>query len=154
MERIATTPVEIETAAHAGAPWAFFRCDGTGYALRLDQIHEIVTPQPVTRLPGCGPAVAGLIGLRGRVITVFDLGVIAGGTPAMERPDHRVLIVRQAGRLVGLAVEELVTIAAGDDHAVATIPHDADGSATEQLVIGGRTFNILDPDAVVGPLLA
>jgi purine-binding chemotaxis protein CheW len=155
MAREATSPVEAMTSADSAAPWAFFMCAGKGYAFRLDQIHEIVPPQRVTRLPGCGPAVSGLIGLRGRVITVFDLGVLTGGRAATENPAHRVLLVRRGDRIVGLAVEELVTIAAlGDSNPASIESNPAEGPAPDSVMMSGRTFTILDPDQLVGPLFA
>jgi purine-binding chemotaxis protein CheW len=154
MAREPTTPVEAVARADSAAPWAFFACSGRGYAVRLEQITEIVPPQALTRLPGCGPVVCGLIGLRGRVITVFDLGVITGGEPAAGKAEHRLLLVRRGERVVGLAVDELVTIASlGDAVRPTTVDIDGDGHR-EALSVGGRTFIILDPDPLLGPLLA
>jgi len=146
-------PVDVPVRADA-PPWAFFTCGGNGYAFRLDQIHEIVPPQALTRVPGCGPAVAGLMGLRGRVITVFDLGVLMGGKPAASRPDHRVLLLRWGKIVAGLAVEELVTITALGDEILTASRDEAGRSAQDALIVGGRSFTILDADRLVGPLLA
>jgi len=151
MEREPTPPVE--GTPPASPTWAFFSCSGQGFALRLDRIREIVPPQPLTRLPGCGPAVCGLVGLRGRVVTVFDLGVLTGGEPAAGKPDHRLLLVRHRSGTVGLAVDELVTIAALPD-TTAGAEADEEGSGPGVLLLGGREFNVLEPDRVLGPLLA
>jgi len=136
--------------------WAFFVCGERGFAVRLDHVHEIVPPQPVTRVPGCGSEVYGLIGLRGRVITVFDYGFIAGGTASAEHAAHRLVLIRHGDRVVGLAVDQLVTITSpGDmerlDDALVVDPH---GDEAGLMKIDGRTFTILDPDRVFGSLLA
>jgi purine-binding chemotaxis protein CheW len=81
----------------------------------LDRVDEILMPQPLTRVPGAGPEVCGLLGLRGRVLTVFDLGVLLGGPPVEAGGDHRILVVRAAGRVVGLAVTEASTIGGGEE---------------------------------------
>lgn len=151
MAREPTAPVEDVAPPGSAPPWAFFACGGQGYAVRLDRIHEIVPPQPVTRLPGCGPAVCGLIGLRGRVITVFDLGVLVGGPPATEGPGHRLLLIRREDRIIGLAVEELLTIAALPEWEAGAAGGDG---APSVLRVGDRTFHVLDPDRLLGPLLA
>ena len=154
MVREPTSPVEAVARVDSAAPWAFFACTGRGYAVRLEQIVEIVPPQPITRLPGCGPAVCGLIGLRGRLITVFDLGVLTGGEPSAAREEYRVLLVRRGDRVVGMAVDELVTIGAlGEAVQPMTIEAGAD-HGRHGLAVGGRTFIILDPDRIIGPLLA
>lgn len=145
----------IEPHASDAAPWAFFSCGNQGYAVRLDRVHEIVPPQPVARVPGCGPEVHGLVGLRGRVITVFDFGVIAGGTASAERPDHRLVLLRFGERIVGLAVDRMLTITtfeAVEEYAAA--PDGIHGANTTTLTAGGRTFTVLDPDAVFGSRLA
>lgn len=138
------------------SPWAFFVCGGNGFAIRLDHVLEIVPPQPFTRLPGCGREVCGLIGLRGRLITVFDLGVLSGGAASASAPDHRLVLVRHRGRIVGLAAETMVTITAPEPSADENSGSDVQqrSAGVDELVIGGRTFTILDPDRLFGPLLA
>ena len=131
-------------------PWVFFACGGRGFAVPLARVHEIVPPQPLTRLPGCGPEVCGLIGLRGRVVTVFDLGVLYGDTAASSKPSHRLVLVWRGDRVIGLAVDEIVTIASPDENTRG--PHEARADGT--LLTGGRTFSILDTDQLFDPLLA
>lgn len=146
--------VETVARAHA-AQWAFFACGGREYAVRLDRVHEIVPPQPVTRIPGCGSEVYGLLGLRGRVITVFDFGVLAGGPASAGRPDHRLMLLRYGGTVVGLAVDQMLTItSSGDVDADETAPAGRGDGATGELKAGGRSFTVLDPDAVFGSRLA
>ncbi|MBI4409407.1 MAG: chemotaxis protein CheW, partial [Gemmatimonadetes bacterium] len=112
-----------------------------------------------TRLPGCGPAVCGLIGLRGRVITAFDLGAALALRPSAARPDHRLLLVEYGPRLVALAVEEVVGVARAaarelpiEARALRLIDVDRD-----DLVgigdLGERAFLALDTDRVIGRLL-
>jgi chemotaxis signal transduction protein len=135
--------------------WAFFACADQGYAVRVERVHEIVAPQPATRVPGCGREVYGLLGMRGRVITVFDFGVIAGGPASAGNPDHRLVLLKYGERVVGLAVDQVLTIAAYEvieDEATARSMGRAGGAVA--LVAAGRTFTILDPDAVFGPRLA
>jgi chemotaxis signal transduction protein len=139
----------------ASAPWAFFTCGERGFAIRLERIHEIVPPQPLARIPGCGPEVCGLIGLRDRVITVFDLGVISGGGPSFENPDHRLVLVHYDGKVVGLAVDHMQTVGGfevvGGDGEVRAAGRNESAVA---LMAGGRAFTVLDPDTVFGPRLA
>jgi purine-binding chemotaxis protein CheW len=145
--------MDHEPASTAAPPiaripsWAFFACSGKGYAVRLDRVHEIVPPQPLTRLPGCGPEVCGLIGLRGRVVTVFDFGVLNGDAPASSKPGHRLVLIWRGDRVIGLAVDEVVTIGVPD-------PGGEDEPLSSQIRTGGREFTILDTDRIFGPLLA
>jgi len=162
----------------SSAPWAFFACGGKGYAVRLDQVHEIVPPQPLTRIPGCGREVCGLLGLRGRVVTVFDFGVLAGGRASVDQPDHRLVLLHHGSTVVGLAVDQVLTIASFEEVEVdkaataggtvsegvaagaASVEVETGGPAVvgkrraAELKAGDRTFMILHPDDVFGELLA
>jgi purine-binding chemotaxis protein CheW len=95
----------------AGPRWVVFTCDRRRFAVPLERVREILTPQPFTRLPGCGPEVCGLVGIRGRVVTVFDLGILLVRRPAAAVEDHRILLVERGDRLVGAAVDEVLAVA-------------------------------------------
>ena len=44
------------------------------FGVAIERIREIIPARPYTPLPGSGPHVCGLINLRGRIVTVVDLG--------------------------------------------------------------------------------
>ena len=73
--------------------WVVFACDGHRFGVPLALSREILPPRVFTRLPGCGPEVCGLLGLRGKVITVFDFGAVLGLRGATTFPDHRLLLL-------------------------------------------------------------
>lgn len=91
--------------------WVVFTCVDQNFAFPLSRVREILRPRPTTRLPGCGPEVLGLTGLRGGIITVFDLGVILGGTPSSQRTDYRLLLIEHGDRLVAGAVDTVDAVA-------------------------------------------
>lgn len=91
--------------------WLIVVCGGERYAVPLLQVQEILVPQPFTRLPGCGPEVCGLIGLRGRIVTVFDIGAALGLRPAREARDQRILLLERGGGTVAGVVDEVVSVA-------------------------------------------
>ena len=39
----------------------------------VDRVQEVLRPQPVTRVPLAHPHIAGLLNLRGRIVTALDL---------------------------------------------------------------------------------
>lgn len=94
--------------------WVIFGCSGERFAIPLTRVREILLPQPTVRLPGCGPEVCGLTGLRGRILTVFDLGAALDLRPAASVPDHRLLLLEYGEELVAGAVEEVFVIARDD----------------------------------------
>lgn len=91
------------------AQWVVFACSGHRLAIPVQQVCELLAPRPLTRLPGCGEAVCGLISLRGQIITVFDLGAVLGLRPAVALPEHRLLLFEHGERLIAFAVDNVVT---------------------------------------------
>ena len=154
-----TAPAD-EVQAFAALPeWVVFSCEDRRFAVPLLATREVVTPQPLTRLPGCGPEVAGLMGLRGRVITVFDMGVVLGLSPALREPDHRIIVLDYESRIAGIAVDFVAEIA----RKAAALLQPTDGSglpepARADLVgvgtLDGRPYHALDPNRILGRLLA
>lgn len=120
MEHDSPAAAEAGTATPASAQWLIFACSDHRFAVPLARIREIVTPRPFTRLPGSGGAVAGLIGVRSRVITAYDVGLALGRKRATLAPDHRVLLADVARRTLGLVVEEVCAVAALPLEPVAT----------------------------------
>jgi chemotaxis signal transduction protein len=116
----------------------------------LDCVVEIIPPRPFTRLPGAGADVCGLVGVGGRVVTVFDLGVVLGLGRAADDADHRLLLLELGRRRLGAAVEDIVTIAPARIDA-----HDVDGAVVGTGHMPDLEFTALDPRTLLlGRLLA
>lgn len=79
-------------------------------ALDFGVVREVVPARPFARLPGSPAFVSGLINLRGRMVTVVDLGARLRGRAASSDAGHRVVVVEYQGREVGLAVHDVVRI--------------------------------------------
>jgi chemotaxis signal transduction protein len=136
----------------ASTQWVVFRCAGARFGLPLDRVREILAPRPFTRLPGAGPEVCGLAGIRGRVVTVLDLGVVLRNTPAAAVADHRLLLLDINGRQVGAAVDEVVMIVPA-----LVVPAGEGGTELPAAVGTGRmedgAFVALDPVRLIEQLL-
>jgi purine-binding chemotaxis protein CheW len=141
---------EAGTDAPAEAQWVVFRCGGRRFGFPLESVSEIIPARAFTRLPGTGVEVCGLVGVRGRVVTVFDLGIVLGFESAAASPDHRLLLLALGNRRIGAAVAEVVSVAP------APIVAPAAGSS-EWLLGSGRAedgeFAALAPDRLLQHLL-
>lgn len=146
-------------AVTAASRWVVFACGGHWFGLPLERTREILPPGPITRLPGCGPEVAGLAGIRGRVVTVFDFGVLLAGRSSAQQPDHRLLVVIVAGKRVAVLVDEIIAVtreAAGvlPLSAEALRPYDIERADVTGIgAYEEQPFLALDPDRILGPLL-
>jgi purine-binding chemotaxis protein CheW len=115
----------------------------------------VIAAGRTTRIPGADRAVAGLVNVRGTLLTVVDGRRAMGLTDAREGPES-ILVVEQGGRVYGLLVDEVVDLidAAAAELETGTAPVGVD----PRLVLGqGRrgeqVFVILDPEALLAPVL-
>jgi len=89
---------------------ACFRLGDDLYAADIMRIKEIIRPQKLTSLPKAPSFVEGVINLRGAVIPVVD---IRSRFDLPKRPvdqSTRLLIVKVAGQLLGLVVDDVTEV--------------------------------------------
>ena len=122
----------------------------------LGRVREILTPRAFTRLPGAGEEVCGLVGVRSRVVTAFDMGTILGLAPSRAVADHRLLLVEHGERTPAFVVDDVMAVVPADLTAAgrAGVPRALD----RKLVLGtgqfeGAPFIALDPDRLLDRLL-
>lgn len=152
-------PAAQGVTTSAASQWVVFACGENWFGLPLDRTREILPPRPITRLPGCGPEVCGLVGIRGRVVTVFDFGIVIGGESSVKKPDHRMLVLFVQGRRVAAVVDEIVAVS----RVVSSVlpldgeslrPYDIDRDDLVGIgALDDRPFLALDPDRILGRLL-
>ncbi|WP_420126573.1 chemotaxis protein CheW [Longimicrobium sp.] len=130
------------------------------FAVSIDRIREIIPARPYTPLPGSGPHVCGLINLRGRIVTVIDLGARLKLAPASANPDHSIVIVEHRGRLAGLAVEEVSRIVDVDTAALQDAASTLRALRIDRAYLrgvgetDGQVFVAVDPDEIIAPILS
>src|SRR6185295_7185002 len=130
------------------------------FAVPIDRIREIIPARPYTPLPGSGSHVCGLINLRGRIVTVMDLGARLHLPPASRLPDHSIVIVEHRGKLVGMAVEEVARIVAVDPDTLAESAGVLRSLRIDRAYLRGvgevddEIFVAVDPDGIFEPILA
>lgn len=134
--------------------------DGHWFGVAIGAIREIIPPRPYTPLPGSEAFVCGLINLRGRIVTVVDLGARLGLRAASAAPEHSIVVLEHAGRLVGMAVEEVSRIVRADLENLemgADLLRSLRIDRSYLLGVGetdGRIFVAVDPDEIIRPILA
>lgn len=99
--------------------YVMFRLAQRTFALRLDEVREIVRLDGLERLPGTRPPMAGVIVLRGDPLPVLD--VRAEGSPD---DDGDVLVMELDGDPVGVAVDQVLAVLSADE-----LPEGAGGAS-------------------------
>jgi purine-binding chemotaxis protein CheW len=132
-----------------------FRVGSTVYGCDIDDIREIVPYRQATRLPGAPSYVAGLINLRGTIVTVLDLGARLDAT--RERAtDGSIMLVAVPGstRLVGIAVQEVMDVRVVGTSRDDVIADSAGNDAVRGLAqVDGGTVILLDIHSLVRQVL-
>lgn len=84
-----------------------FFLGGDCFGLDVLQVQEIVREQPMTRVPLANPVIAGLMNLRGQIVTALDLRRRLG-FPDREAGQETVnVVVQTADGAVSLIVDEI-----------------------------------------------
>lgn len=88
-----------------------FMLAGEAYAIDLHRLSEILRPLPITEIPRTSSEVLGVMSVRGRLVTVFDLRqrfcLVKGA--AMDR-SSRIVLVDVATEVVGLLVDRVLGV--------------------------------------------
>lgn len=92
-----------------GIPVITFRMGNETYGFRINRVKEVVRHLPMTRIPKAPDYMAGIINLRGGVVTVVDLALRFGLPPVADPPEAFVIVVevdhKEVRHLVGLMVD-------------------------------------------------
>ena len=109
---------------------------------------------PATRVPGAPEQVAGIVNVRGRIVTLVDARKCLGQAP---RDGEGWLMLLELGtRIVGLVVDEVVDLISASDDTLAERDELPGIEAVFVRAVGqhdGQSFAMLDTDALLNPIL-
>jgi len=117
-------------------------------------IQEVVMVGEITPVRHASDFVAGIRNLRGRIITVIDLGVRLGLRPVEIGSESRILIADWNGEPVGLLVDRVADAIALEAGGLEAAPPNLHGVQMQRLRgvfrSGERLAALLDLTAVLG----
>ena len=123
------------------------------FGLDVLRVQEIISHQPMTRVPLAPPVVRGLINLRGQIVTALDLRTRLGFE---ERPPDRVpvnVVVRTDDGAVSLLVDEIGDVVDVPERLFERTPETLTGPARELIrgayKLDGRLLLALDADRTI-----
>ena len=80
---------------------------GQLFGLRLEHVRDVFVPQGLSSVPLAPPEVAGLLNLRGRIVTAIDLRRRLGLPPREESGPTVAVGIEQRGELYGLVADKV-----------------------------------------------
>ena len=70
-------------------------------------IQEVIRLGPLTPVRHSPPEVAGIVNLRGKIVTILDLGLRLGLRQVVPSGDSRIFIIEDRNEFVGLLVDRV-----------------------------------------------
>lgn len=149
-----TTPSGTTPVTTGSAQLATFWLDGDLYGVEVAHVQEVLRSQTLTRVPLAPPAVAGLINLRGQVVTAIELRERLGRPARPAGSDAVVIVVRLHDEAVSFLVDGIADVVHVDAADFEAPPDTLDGAARD-LILGaykldGRLLLALDVARAVG----
>ena len=92
------------------------------FGININQIFQIIKPQEVFKVPNTPPFIEGLINLRGRVLTIFNLRKRFNMPEKAIDEDTKVLIVNMNDMLLGFTVDSVNEIVRINDEEIVDTP--------------------------------
>ena len=130
-----------------------FAVAGTTYALRSRDVAHVEMIEQVTAVPNAVPFVDGVVFSRGVVVPALNLRTRFGFDRAPYGVSSRLIVIRHAGRTVGLVVDSAREFASIDDasiHPPAAALTGLSGRYLEGVAnLGERLVLVLNLEAVL-----
>ena len=80
---------------------------GQLFALKLERVRDVFVPQALSAVPLAPPEVAGLLNLRGRIVTALDLRRRLGLPPREDGKPTVAVGIEERGELYGLIADKV-----------------------------------------------
>lgn len=106
----------MTTAAGQPVLLATFYVRETLCALDATGVQEVIRLGPITQVRHATEEVLGIVNLRGKIVTILDLGLRIGFPKAEPCKDSRIFIIEDGGEYIGLLadrVDEVVEVESG-----------------------------------------
>jgi purine-binding chemotaxis protein CheW len=127
---------------------ATFLVRGALCALDASGIQEVMRLSRLTEVRHAPPEVLGILNLRGRIVTILDLGLRLGFEKVEPSADSRVFIVESRNEFIGLVVDAVGEVVEVDRGSLEPTPANV-RSTTSRLYDGvfrthGRVTALID----------
>ena len=101
---MSTEPNELEQATEG---FVTVVTGGQLFGPRLERVRDVFVPRGLSQVPLAPPEVAGLLNLRGRIVTAIDLRRRLGLPPRADGGAPVAVGIEERGELYGLIVDQV-----------------------------------------------
>ena len=122
-----------------------FRIGKETFGVDISSVREIVRGPEITKVPGTPECVLGVVNLRGRILSVVDLGHRLGLTPSVVSGGSRILVTHLDGLTVGFLVDTATEVMKLPAEAIEPPPTFTDAVTVEYIEGVGK----LDDELII-----
>ncbi len=105
-----------------------FMLAGQLFGVPVLQVNDVLGPQKITKTPLAPPAVAGIMNLRGRIVTSIDVRNCLGQAPREAGQANMSVVVDQDGELFSLMIDSVGDVLALSQSTFENVPATLDAS--------------------------
>lgn len=131
-----------------------FSVDGLVLGVDVLEVRELLRSRVVTPVPLAADGIAGLLNLRGEIVTAVDLRAGLGRPPAAQPAPAHVVVSTDEGP-IALGVDGIGEVIDVDPGELQPPPGTVDPAIRELLrgthLVGGAPLLVLDPGRVLAP---
>jgi purine-binding chemotaxis protein CheW len=98
------------------------RIAGQDFGVPVMQVRDVLRGQHLTPVPMAPCAIAGLLNMRGRIVTAIDLRMRLGLVPQAASSDAAHVVVEDGGELYALIVDSVGDVLHVDERQLEKIP--------------------------------
>jgi len=111
-------------------------------------VQEVIRPGAMTTAPHAPPEVAGIINLRGRIVTIVDSGIKLAYGRTAAGGDNRVFIFEDGSEFIGLLVDRVGEVVEVESGAEEPLPANMRPAQARYFTgvsrVGGRVIALLN----------
>lgn len=131
-----------------------FRLSTEWYGVEISKAKEVIKVETVTYLPSSPGHIAGIVNVRGNILSVTDLKKLFGLAQTGLTDDSRLVVIDSSGIETGLLVDEVDEVVEAPlckiDPALTTIVPEKSEYITGECQVGNKLIGILNIDKVLG----
>jgi purine-binding chemotaxis protein CheW len=123
------------------------------FGLPISSVQDVFSPDRLTRVPLAPPEVAGVLNLRGRIVTAIDMRVRLGLPPREDRNVRMAVGIDYAGEAYGLLIDSVGEVMKLSTEDREPVPANLDGAWAKMAQgiyrLDGQLLVILDVNEVL-----
>lgn len=131
---------------------------GQLFGLPISKVHDVFMPESITRVPQSESEIAGVLNLRGRIVTAIDMRTLLGVESSEEDASRMAVGIDYKGESYGFIIDRVGEVLNLSNDSKESNPSNLDRRWTNISAgvhrLDGELMVILDVERVLGDLMS